>query len=238
MADPSTPNRENLERSLAEALARTLRHEIGDFLQKVYASVAILQGRLPAEWELERDIVARLRLGAEGCKRLIDAIQDFLCPLRLTLQPVDLTNLVPMLVSAAQTTFPQVKVTVESAGPAMVLGEADRLSQVGRLLLTNACEAAPRHVQIRLRTDPVTRRVEWSFHDDGPGVPAEFAQRLGRPFATTRAGHAGLGVALAQKIIAAHEGQLTVGNHSEGGFLAQVVLPAREKVLAENAGPG
>src|SRR5262249_25979927 len=29
MAQPSSPTRDNLERSLAEALARTLRHEIG-----------------------------------------------------------------------------------------------------------------------------------------------------------------------------------------------------------------
>ena len=32
-------------RSLPEALVRTLRHEVGDLLQKVYASVAILKDR-------------------------------------------------------------------------------------------------------------------------------------------------------------------------------------------------
>ena len=41
---------------LAEALGRSLRHELGDFLQKVYATVAILETRLPSEWRTEREI--------------------------------------------------------------------------------------------------------------------------------------------------------------------------------------
>jgi signal transduction histidine kinase len=238
MVEPTSPNRDNLERSLAESLARTLRHEIGDFLQKVYASVAILQARLPAQWDLERDILTRLRQGAEGCKRLVDAIQDFLCPLRVTLQPLDLANLLPLLVSSFQTTFPKVKVTVDAASPAPVLADADRLTQVGRILLTNACEAAQHHVQICLRTNPANRQVEWSFHDDGAGIPTELAGRLFLPFVTMRTGHAGLGLALAQKIVGAHQGQISAGNSPDGGFVAQVVLPMREKVLAGNAGQG
>ena len=46
-ANPSEMSPLPPPRPMPEALARTLRHEIGDFLQKVYASVAILQTRLP-----------------------------------------------------------------------------------------------------------------------------------------------------------------------------------------------
>jgi signal transduction histidine kinase len=223
---------------LAEALARTLRHEIGDFLQKIYASVAILQGRLPPEWDLERDILARLRHGAEGCKRLVDAVQDFLCPLTLTAQPLDLASLTAMLVSTAQTTYPQVQISVEAPGPALVQGDADRLTQVGRLLLANACEAARQQVQVCLRTDATARQVEWTVHDDGPGLRADLSDRLFRPFFTTRPGHAGLGLALARKIVDLHQGRIAAGNRSGGGFRAQVWLPVLENGLAEKAGAG
>jgi signal transduction histidine kinase len=238
MAEAPSPNREHLERSLAESMARTLRHEIGDFLQKVYASVAILQGRLPAQWDLEREILSRLRQGAENCKRLIDAIQDFLCPIRVAQQPLDLASLLPLLATSCQAAFPGVQVMLDDGGPAPVVGDAERLTQVGRILVTNACEAMPQHVLIRLRTNAAHHRVEWSFHDDGPGVPAEFADRLFTPFATSRTGHAGLGLALAQKIVAAHQGQITAGNNPEGGFVATVVLPLGEKVLAANTASG
>jgi len=237
MAATSSPTREAQERSLEEALARTLRHEVGDFLQKVYASVAILQGRLPEQWDLERDILTRLRHGAEGCKRLVDAIQDFLCPLRLTLESIGLANLTTMMVNAAQMTCPQVKITLESAGPVPVWGDADRLAQVGRILLTNACEATPQQVWIHLHTNAATNQVEWAFHDNGLGLPGNLVDQLFRPFFTTRAGHAGLGLALARKIVEAHQGRITAGNSSEGGFVVQIVLPVAEKMLAESAGP-
>jgi signal transduction histidine kinase len=223
---------------LAEALARTLRHEIGDFLQKVYASVAILQGRLPAQWDLERDILARLRHGAEGCKRLVDAIQDFLCPLTVTPQAVNLAILTAPLVTAAQAASPHLQITLDAADPAPVAGDPDRLIQVGRALLTNACEAARERVQVRLRTDAAAQQVEWTFQDDGPGIAPELAERLFRPFFTTRAGHAGLGLALVRKIVSAHQGSVTAGNGSDGGFRAQVLLPGPEKVLAGSAALG
>ena len=47
--------------SVAEAIARTLRHEVGDLLQTVYAAVAILKERLPAECQAERRILTDMR---------------------------------------------------------------------------------------------------------------------------------------------------------------------------------
>lgn len=58
------------------AQARMLRHEMGDFLQQVYACVAILKERLPEDWTQERAMILRLRTGAERCKNLLDAIQN------------------------------------------------------------------------------------------------------------------------------------------------------------------
>ena len=39
---------------LQEILVRTLRHEVGDLLQTVYSTVAILQDRIPPQQALEQ----------------------------------------------------------------------------------------------------------------------------------------------------------------------------------------
>ena len=39
--------------TVPEAIVRTLRHEVGDLLQTVYAAVAILKERLPADCQTE-----------------------------------------------------------------------------------------------------------------------------------------------------------------------------------------
>jgi signal transduction histidine kinase len=209
---------------IPEVLARTLRHEIGDFLQKVYASVAILQGRLPPAATLERDVLARLKGGAEACKHLIDAVQDYLCPLSLEVGPLDLAGLTAVLVTTFREQHPHLEIKAEVSGPAAVRADAQRLAQVGEALLKNACAAARHRVTVRTATGPAGD-VEWAVTDDGPGVSSELAGRLFSPFFTTRAGHAGLGLALTRKLVLLHGGRIRAGNVAEGGFRAQVFLP-------------
>ncbi len=214
--------------SLPEALARTLRHEMGDFLQKVYASVAILESRLPAGANLERDLLARLRGRAESCKQFLDAVQDFLSPLNLDRGPVDLTHLARQVVEIARRRYPNVDIRVESNGAAWISADAERMLQVAEALLTNACEAARGQVIFRTDCDPAGQQFEWSISDDGPGIAAHLKGYLFRPFFTTRPGHPGLGLALAQKLVSLHGGRLTVANMPGGGFCARVSMPISE----------
>jgi signal transduction histidine kinase len=216
----------DLSRGLGEALARSLRHEIGDFLQKVYASIAILQSRLPPGWDLEREILTSLRKRAEGCKNLLDAVQDFLCPMTVTKQELDLAALAASRAAAVQTRYPQVEVTTDLPGPARVMGDAERLNEVGLALLTNACEANAHHIRVAVHAEPGSHQAEWTVRDDGPGVPSDKVPRLFEPFFTTRTAHAGLGLALAKKTVLLHEGQITARNLQNGGFEVSIRLPA------------
>ena len=53
----------------SDGVARALRHEVGDLLQSLYSTVALLQGRLPPEMELEKRLLTNLRGRAERCPR-------------------------------------------------------------------------------------------------------------------------------------------------------------------------
>ena len=67
-------------------------------------------------------------------------------------------------------------------------------AELGRILLTNACEAVRRRVTFRTASRPENGTVEWIVSDDGPGVAADSLEQIFSPFVTTRAGHAGLGL--------------------------------------------
>jgi len=214
-----------LSPELAIALARRLRHEVGDFLQKVYATVAILQGRLPAQYQQERDLLLRMRRQGESCKELLDSVQDFLCPIHLNLEPLDVAALTMELVRDAQPRWPALEIRCEGSGPATVLADFERIAQVGKMLLANACEAARQRVTLRTVSVPETRIVEWTIRDDGPGASTEHLGQLFTPFFSTRPGHGGLGLSLARKLILLHRGQITTENLTEGGFQVVVRLP-------------
>jgi signal transduction histidine kinase len=199
---------------------------LGDFLQKVYASVAILETRLPLEWRTEREVLTRLRERAESCRQLLDEIQDFLCPLTLNRQTVDLAGLASQLTEAARKRYPHLQLTAHADQPALVSADPDRMTQVGEGLLANACQAARRQVRFETGADPLSGNVQWCIRDDGPGISPEVSARLFRPFFSTRPGHLGLGLALAQKLVMLHDGRISLVNQPDGGCRCQVWLPA------------
>src|SRR5438309_9144126 len=69
-----------------------------------------------------------------------------------------------------------------------------------------------------------------SVTDNGPGIPANVAPKLFRPFFTTKAKGTGLGLAVVQKIIVQHGGQVEVRNRTEGGAEFIMTLPLRRSV--------
>jgi signal transduction histidine kinase len=220
-------------RTLPEAIARTLRHEVGDLLQSVYATVAILQKRLPGDMSLEQRILTDMRARAESCKKFLDAVHDFACPFSLSYEPVDLADLAVGLIQAARKRYPNHQLEERVDGPACIPADRHRLQQIGEALLANACEASQRQVWFQTGPSAMPGEVEWSVADDGPGVPKEHMTKILTPFFTTRHGHAGLGLALANKIAELHGGRLSVENLSGGGFRARVVLPVEAPATSE-----
>src|SRR5262245_35181386 len=158
---------------LPEAVARTIRHEVGDLLQTVYATAAILQERLPPEADLERRVVADMRGRATLCKNLLDTVHDLVCPVVLNPEPVDLADLARTLTMTIAARHPELEVEAVAAPTPTILGDVRRLAQVGNLLLAHACATARRQVRFRTGAGPAQGQAEWSVTDDGPGVAKE-----------------------------------------------------------------
>jgi len=211
---------------MIETLARTLRHEVGDLLQTVYSTVAILHERIPADQKLERRLLVDLKSRAENCKHELDAVVDLVCPLNLNPNPVDLAELVSGLVAPLGPRFPSIKIHLETRGSLPVKADPRRLAQIGSLLLLALCQAAQHNVWVRVTADPDRGEVEWSITDDSYGATPEQMSWLNTPFATTHHAQFGLGLALARRVVQQHDGRIEAGNLPEGGFRVSLVLPA------------
>lgn len=107
-----------------------------------------------------------------------------------------------------------------------VNGWLGELNQVWSALLENAADALEGSGTVRISTAAVAEDVCVRVEDDGPGIPAAVQPRVFDPFFTTRdVGRAGLGLATAWRIVAAHGG--TLGFTSEPGrTVFEVRLPA------------
>ena len=102
------------------------------------------------------------------------------------------------------------------------------LERVFYNLLLNACEAGPPE---SLRVDVTTRRTAEGLAievaDNGRGIPEEIRDHLFQPFVTAGKDNGiGLGLAVVQKIVHDHGGQIHVQRTGKEGTVLRIWLPA------------
>jgi signal transduction histidine kinase len=111
----------------------------------------------------------------------------------------------------------------------VALCDPEQIYQVALNLLVNALHVLPKGGQVIVSTfGPEDGRVGFEVADDGPGIPPELQAEIFMPFVTRREGGTGLGLAFAERVIAAHQGQITVRSTPGVGATFRVELPAAE----------
>ena len=111
-------------------------------------------------------------------------------------------------------------------------GDRDRLVQLALILLDNAIDHAPSGTAVEMVVDRHGSSVRLSVSDAGPGIPQADLERVFEPFARLdRAdrrgpGNAGLGLAIARRIVDAHGGSIVASASPAGGARFTVSLPA------------
>ena len=185
------------------------------------APLARLRFRLaqlpPAQQEpAERDI--------EELSEMIAGIVEFASAGRAngTLEPLDAMALAHDVAEREAIPF------ARGPGQAMVMGDATAL----RRLLTNLAVNARRYAgggELAARIESGT--LVLTLSDRGPGVPAEFAERLFEPFFRVEPSRnrdtagAGLGLAIGRAIAEAHGGTLRYRPRDGGGSEFSAILP-------------
>lgn len=150
-------------------------------------------------------------------------------------QPLDLGDVLRQVVEGAQPLAATKSVTLTldaPTTPARLLGDSHLLARAIENLVDNAIRYTPPEgeVCVRWRADGVN--VTFSVADSGPGIAPDDLARLFTPLYRGEAsrnrqtGGAGIGLAIAQRILVAHGGSLVAANRPEGGALFTGALPS------------
>ncbi|EKE80507.1 sensor histidine kinase [Idiomarina xiamenensis] len=126
----------------------------------------------------------------------------------------------------------QTQISWPSNVPAASLtGNLTALSGALQNLLVNALQAAPvnaAQVAVRLRFSE--QQLQLEVEDNGCGIDSAQQQRIFTPFYTDKAHGTGLGLAVVQAVIKAHQGQISVTSQVGQGSCFSVILPAQHCV--------
>ena len=93
--------------------------------------------------------------------------------------------------------------------------------------------AGPKPVIVRLGRDQNDATI--TIDDTGTGLAPAVRDRLFQPFASGRPGGAGLGLALARRIVAMHGGRLEISPREPHGVRAEIRLQLGESATFRNA---
>jgi PAS domain S-box-containing protein len=175
----------------------------------------------------------------EQTRNITHVVAEFLKyarPLDISTETVELQGVIEKVVSEVGESMPEIRIRFE--GPfANVAGDEGLLRQALLNLTRNAAEASvgsPNGGRVLLRGETVRgndapfQRI--TIFDNGPGIAPDAREKLFRPFFTTKAKGTGLGLAVVQKIVVQHGGQVRARNRPEGGAAFIVTLPLSASV--------
>jgi PAS domain S-box-containing protein len=170
----------------------------------------------------------------EQTRNITHVVTEFLKyarPLDIASEPVPLEAVVERVVADVTGAKPDVQLRSEGVFGS-VPGDEGLLRQALLNLARNAAEACASTDgggQVLLRGELVRAEDGGSQRlvilDNGPGIEQGALGKLFRPFYTTKADGTGLGLAVVQKIIVQHGGQVEARNRPEGGAAFIVTLP-------------
>lgn len=218
---------------------------IADVSHELRTPLTVIQGDLQAildgVYPLEMSQVATLYDETRLLTRLVDDLHDLALAdagqLRLDIGPVDLAELAETAVGqfAPVAEAASVQVTLETDESVHeVEGDADRLAQVLRNLLSNALRHTPAGGRVVVSVARAGDGIVLQVADTGEGIAPEnlpyvFDRFYRGDTLHRRAGSgAGLGLAIVRQLIVAHGGQISVVSPTGGGTTFAITLPARK----------
>lgn len=167
--------------------------------------------------QLSRRAVDRSLAALKKLERLVDDLLLYARGGRFDMAPHPANALAESLVSAARdaATADSFAITSSNAiGSGMVFANRAALCSVAANLTDNSHQngATSMHINACLDDNEIVLR----FADNGPGIQPKAREAVFEPFHSTRINGTGLGLPVARAIARAHDGELLLGNNSDG----------------------
>ncbi len=250
---------EAIDEALAEATSRyveimvqrrdqfvgAIGHDLRNPLGAVIMGASILATRASLD-EGSSKIAARILNSARRMDRLVADILDLTrmqlgSTVPIALGPADLGQICRQSIAELQSGHPE-PIGFVASGDLEGEWDGDRLTRVVSNLVANAMQHGSPHAPIRLSARGEGDAVVLDVHDDGPPIAKEVLRELVEPMVSharsnVRSATFGLGLHVAQQVIVAHGGALSVRSTKTAGTTFTVRLPRAARVDRAEGAP-
>ena len=215
------------------SLAAGLHHEIKNPLAALSLHVQLLEEQIQ-NGDASNEVAQMLGVIKTEVTRVggvLEGFRDFASIGKLNVVPVNFRDLiqrqVDLILPQANQQSVRIDFRVAENVPEKVSADRVRLEQVLLNVLINALEAMPDGGAVSVAASADGESVIIEISDTGSGVPEDLREKIFDPYFTTKSGGTGLGLALCDKIIRQHNGELELRSSSDGTTF-QIRLPLEE----------
>lgn len=149
-------------------------------------------------------------------------------PNKYNFKPVDVNDILKETIETQYDLFPKIRFCKQlNHNLPKIIADEPSLREIFINLITNSSQAMPEGGRIMITTNYIKQNqvVEINFEDTGPGIQRENIEKIFDPFFTTKSKGVGLGLAIVQRIVECHKGDICVESKVKKGTKFSIKLP-------------
>lgn len=212
-------------------MARQVAHEIKNPLTPMKLNIQYLQNALSSNRPDIHKLAERVSISIieqiDNLTYIASEFSNFAKMPEARAEVIVLNELLEKTVALHQNK-PEISIVLhQPATGVKVMADYSQLLRVFTNLLQNAIQAIPseRHGEIQVTVETSVEDVQISIEDNGHGIPAEVAERIFKPYFTTKTSGTGLGLAMTRKIIELWKGNIWFESEEDKGTTFFIRLP-------------
>lgn len=198
---------------------RVINHELNNTIAPI--SSMCHSGRVLAQRLDDPQLDRVFNTIAGRIKKLSEFIQNYSQLARLSTPQKQSFNIVDSI-KQLKTLYP---FELRTSHPAITLmGDASQIEQMLINLLKNAKEVSP-EIPSQISIDVRGSQLDIHIRDFGPGMAQDVLQKAFLPYYSTKTEGSGIGLSVCREVMDAHQGQIILNNHLQGGLQVSLHLP-------------
>jgi PAS domain S-box-containing protein len=190
----------------------------------------------PEDMDIIRQILTQIQVASNKIELVIKRVMDFSKPGAPKMVRTNINESLEEAIKLSSVTLRKNGIKFEtSLAPKLPPCYADPhlIEQVVLNLITNAAKAmqkSDRDKIVKISSSTKNNTLSIKVADSGPGVPDDLREKIFDPFFTTKEDGSGIGLNIAQRIVADHNGSIALDTSKWGGAEFRIELPIERRI--------
>jgi len=186
--------------------------------------------------EMAQRIVNQIQTASNKIESVIKRVMDFSKPGAPKMVKTNINRALQDAIELSAVTLRKIGIKIEQSLSQTLpdcYADPQLIEQVILNLITNAAKAVESYNGLKIvgvESYSENNTLFIRVADSGPGVPLELKDKIFDPFYTTKEEGSGIGLNIAQRIIADHNGSISLGKSKWGGAEFTIRLPIERRV--------